>query len=86
VFHGCRPPVSGQGLFPVRPKSFGIDSNLASTWASSLFSKLDTQNKGYLKKTDLPSVLNSGSSNSDGAYTIEDIFKLIDGDRNRWAC
>jgi Ca2+-binding EF-hand superfamily protein len=79
-------PLAAKDCFPSVQKSFGIDSNLASTWASSLFSKLDTQNKGYLKKTDLPSVLNSGSSNSDGAYTIEDIFKLIDGDRNRWAC
>ncbi len=55
----------------------GIDSNLASTMASSLFSKLDTNNRGYLQKSDLESAFSSISSDSDSS-SADDVFDTLD--------
>jgi Ca2+-binding EF-hand superfamily protein len=57
----------------------GIDGNLASLWASSLFTKLDTQNQGYLEKSDFQSAFNSISGSSDSTTDVEDIFEQLDG-------
>jgi Ca2+-binding EF-hand superfamily protein len=55
----------------------GISSDMASAWAGNLFSKLDTQNKGYLDKAGLQSAFNTiDSDNSD----VEDLFEHLDGD------
>jgi len=56
----------------------GIDSNLVSVWASSLFSKLDTQNQGYIKESDLESAFSSISGNSDSTADVKDIFEQLD--------
>ncbi|NLC23196.1 EF-hand domain-containing protein [Oxalobacter vibrioformis] len=57
-------------------------SSSISSWNSSLFSKLDTQDKGYLEKSDLQSALESvtavaGTASSEN---IDDIFSKIDSD------
>lgn len=52
-----------------------------STWADSVFSKLDTKNQGYIEKTDLQSAL---SATDDGGGMrpgdIDDAFSALDGD------
>ena len=52
-----------------------------STWADSVFSKLDTKNQGYIEKTDLQSAL---SATDDGggmpSGDIDDAFSALDGD------
>jgi hypothetical protein len=52
-----------------------------STWADSVFSKLDTKNQGYIEKTDLQSAL---SATDDGggmpSGDIDDAFGALDGD------
>jgi Ca2+-binding EF-hand superfamily protein len=56
-----------------------IDSSMASQLASSLFSKLDTQNKGYLEKSNFQSALGSASNDSDNTTEVDDVFEQLDG-------
>lgn len=49
-----------------------------SLLASNLFSKLDTQQKGYLEKSDMQSALSSLSSSS--TNDASDVFKQLDSD------
>lgn len=51
----------------------------ASQMADDLFSKLDTQNKGYLESSDLASALGSNSSSTSSA-SAEEVFKSLDSD------
>lgn len=55
----------------------GIDSNLVSTWANSLFSQLDSQNQGYIDKSGLQSAL---ENISDSSTSVDDIFTRLDSD------
>jgi Ca2+-binding EF-hand superfamily protein len=55
----------------------GIDGNLASSWASSLFSKLDTNSQGYLQKSDLESAFSAITGNSDSS-NADDVFDKLD--------
>lgn len=59
--------------------SLGSSSAL-SQWASSLFSKLDTKNQGYIEKSDLQSALDgvSGSTSSSGSASVDDVFGALD--------
>ncbi|MFS2019316.1 EF-hand domain-containing protein [Massilia sp. CT11-108] len=52
-----------------------------STWADSVFSKLDTKNQGYIEKTDLQSAL-SATDDGGGMQSgdIDDAFSALDGD------
>lgn len=51
----------------------------ASQMADDLFSKLDTQNKGYLESSDLASALGSNNSSTSSA-SAEEVFKSLDSD------
>lgn len=51
----------------------------ASQMAEDLFSKLDTQSKGYLEASDLASALGSNSSSTSSA-SAEEVFKSLDSD------
>lgn len=51
----------------------------AGSMADDLFSKLDTQNKGYLESSDLASALGSNSSSTSSA-SAEEVFKSLDSD------
>lgn len=51
----------------------------ASQMAENLFSKLDTQSKGYLEASDLASALGSNSSSTSSA-SAEEVFKSLDSD------
>jgi Ca2+-binding EF-hand superfamily protein len=58
-------------------------SSLASSWASSLFSKLDTSNQGYLTKSDLESAFSnisssSGSSSTSSTTNADNLFSALD--------
>jgi Ca2+-binding EF-hand superfamily protein len=59
-----------------------ISSSLASNWASSIFSKLDTSNQGYIGKSTLQSAFDSISSSSGGSSSssVDDLFSSIDSD------
>lgn len=57
-----------------------ISSSLASSWASSLFSKLDTSNQGYLSKSDLESAFSSISDSSSSTSSADDVFSSLDSD------
>lgn len=52
-----------------------------STWADSVFSKLDTKKQGYIEKTDLQSAL-SATDDGGGMQSgdIDDAFSALDGD------
>ena len=52
-----------------------------STWADSIFSKLDTKKQGYIEKTDLQSAL-SATDDGGGMQSgdIDDAFSALDGD------
>jgi Ca2+-binding EF-hand superfamily protein len=56
-----------------------ISSSIATSWASNLFSKLDTRNQGYLDQADLESAFSaiSGSTSDVGS-----LFSQLDGDSN----
>ena len=57
-----------------------INSSVSS-WASSLFSKLDTSNKGYFEKSDLASALSKlDSSSSNSSASVDDVFTSLDSD------
>lgn len=60
-----------------------INSSLSSSWASSLFSQLDTSNKGYLDESDLSTafsaLLSTGSSTSSSASNL---FSSMDSDQD----
>lgn len=60
-----------------------ISSNLASNWASSIFSKLDTSNQGYIDKSTLQSafdsISSSTSSSSSSSSSVDSLFSSIDG-------
>ena len=51
----------------------------ASQMAEDLFSKLDTQSKGYLEASDLASALGSNNSSTSSA-SAEEVFKSLDSD------
>ena len=56
-------------------------SSLASSWASSLFSRLDTNNQGYLQKSDLESAFSKvAGKNGSGSADAGEIFSQLDGD------
>lgn len=52
-----------------------VSSNMASTWASKLFSQLDTNNQGYIEQSDLESAF-SGISGSN--VNVDDVFSQLD--------
>jgi Ca2+-binding EF-hand superfamily protein len=54
-----------------------IDSNMVSNWASSLFSKLDTNNQGYLQKSDIESAFSAISGTSDSS-SADSVFDKLD--------
>lgn len=56
-----------------------IGSSMASSWASKLFSQLDTKNQGYIEQSDLASALNKVASSS---ANVEELFNQLDGDSN----
>ncbi|GBG12664.1 uncharacterized protein NMK_0195 [Novimethylophilus kurashikiensis] len=58
-------------------------SSLASSWASSLFSKLDTSNHGYLTKSDMESAFSnisgsSGTSSTSSTTNADNLFSALD--------
>lgn len=54
-----------------------ISSSMASSWASKLFTQLDTKNQGYIEQSDLESAY---SKISDSSTSVEDVFSQLDGD------
>lgn len=54
-----------------------IGSSMASNWASNLFTKLDTNNQGYIEQSDLSSAF---SKISDSDTDVEALFNQLDGD------
>lgn len=54
-------------------------SGNASQIANSIFSKLDTSNKGYIEQTDLQSAL-SKLNGSDDSSSVEELFSALDSD------
>lgn len=59
-----------------------ISSSLVSSWASSIFSKLDTSNQGYIDKAGLQSAFDSisSSSSSSSSSSVDDLFSSMDSD------
>lgn len=56
-------------------------SNALSQWASTLFSKLDTKNQGYIEKSDLESAISGlPSSGTSGSASVDDVFSTLDTD------
>lgn len=58
-----------------------VGGSQISSWASSLYSKLDSTNKGYIDKSDLSTAFSkiSGSSSSSSASSTDSIFSQLDG-------
>lgn len=54
-----------------------ISSNMASSWATKLFSQLDTKNQGYIEQSDLETAF---SKISEDSTDVEDIFSQMDSD------
>lgn len=54
-----------------------IGSSMASSWASKLFSQLDTKNQGYIEESDLASAF---SQISDSSADATEVFSTLDGD------
>lgn len=54
-----------------------IGSSMASSWASNLFTQLDTKNQGYIEQSDLASAF---SKISDSSVDVEAVFNQLDGD------
>lgn len=52
-------------------------SSMASSWASNLFTQLDTKNQGYIEKSDLQSAF---SKVSDSSTNVADVFSQLDSD------
>ena len=58
-------------------------SSSVSSWASSLFSKLDTSNKGYLSQSDLSSAFSQlGSADSTSSSSAEEVFNSLDSNKD----
>lgn len=55
-----------------------IGSSMASSWASKLFSQLDTKNQGYIEESDLTSAFSQISDSSSADAT--EVFSTLDGD------
>lgn len=57
-------------------------SSLASSWASQIFSKLDTKNQGYIDKSTLQDAFSSidSSSSSSSSTNVDQLFSSIDTD------
>ena len=55
-----------------------ISSNMASSWATKLFSQLDTKNQGYIEQSDLETAFSKISE--DSSTDVEDIFSQMDSD------
>jgi hypothetical protein len=55
-----------------------------SNWSDSLFSKLDTKNKGYIDKDDMATALSAagGASANGASSTVDDTFAQLDGDKD----
>jgi hypothetical protein len=70
--------VSNIGGNPLSAQMQRPDS---SKMASSLFSKLDTKNQGYIEKGDLQSAFDQIASSGNSATTasVDDVFKTLDG-------
>jgi Ca2+-binding EF-hand superfamily protein len=66
---------------PVMIGSIG-SSNAISQWSSSLFSKLDTKNQGYIEKSDLQSAIEglSSTESTSGTASVDDVFSTLDTD------
>ena len=56
-----------------------ISSGL-STWADSVFSKIDTKNQGYIEKSDLQSALSGVDGSATQSSDVDDAFSALDGD------
>jgi Ca2+-binding EF-hand superfamily protein len=56
-----------------------VGGSQISSWASSLYSKLDTTNKGYIEKSDLSTAF-SKLSGSNSSTSTDSIFSQLDGD------
>lgn len=59
-----------------------VGGSMVSSWANSLFSKLDTKNQGYLEKSDLQSAFSKISDSSSSTDNIDNLFSQLDGDSN----
>lgn len=56
-------------------------SSITSNLASSLFSRLDTKNQGYIEKSDLATALSSlSSTDSSSTASAEEVFSALDAD------
>lgn len=62
----------------------GIGRSGVVSWASSLFSKLDTRNQGYIEQSDLQAAFGkiSGSSSSADTANADEVFSQLDGNRD----
>lgn len=55
-------------------------SSSASSWASTLFSQLDTSNKGYISESDLSSAFSTlNTTSSDSSSSASSLFTAMDG-------
>jgi len=59
-----------------------ISNSAVSSWASSLFSKLDTKNQGYIEKSDLESAFTSiaKSTGTTDDTDVDALFNQLDAD------
>jgi Ca2+-binding EF-hand superfamily protein len=74
------PGINGQSFTKTKKGSNmmnSIGSSMASSWASKLFTQLDTKNQGYIEQSDLASAL---SKISDDSSSVDEIFSQLDGD------
>lgn len=69
---GMSASMSGMGRMPPRPDP--------AQMASDMFSKLDTEGKGYIEESDLASALNALSSDDSGTLSSEELFNALDTD------
>jgi Ca2+-binding EF-hand superfamily protein len=57
-----------------------ISGSLAASWASSLFSKLDTNNQGYIDKSGLQSAFSQVATTDSAGADVDQIFTQLDSD------
>jgi len=58
-------------------------SSSASSWANTLFSQLDTSNKGYLSESDLSTAFSSlTNTGSDSASSASKLFSSLDSNKD----
>jgi Ca2+-binding EF-hand superfamily protein len=61
--------------------STAISSVSSTSWVSSLFTKIDTKNQGYIDKSELQSALSQISSDS-STTSVDKIFSKLDADKD----